>query len=72
MNQPQPPQISVSVRDAARLTALSERYLRSSISDGTLPAHRVEVGTGERPRIVVLHSELEQFVKGHPAAAEEN
>lgn len=59
-----PTPLSVSVRDAAAITGLSEYEIRKAINKGELPARRRGV------RIVILRDDLSAWLRSLPLAAE--
>ena len=65
-HQPVPTgQIGVSVKDAARLTSMSEKVVRDEVNAGRIPA--VRYGT----RIVIDYAGLIDWFRSHPAVVEQ-
>lgn len=60
MNPPNSTPLTLSVRDAAALTSLSEWEIREAINKLELPARR------RGRRLVILRSDLEAFIQGLP------
>ena len=66
MNQHQPTPIGLSVRDAAALTSLGEKYVRDAVNSGEIPARRR--GT----RIVIDYDTLVDWYRGLPPVVDKS
>jgi excisionase family DNA binding protein len=61
-----PTPLSLSVRDAALLTSLSEYEIRALVNAGTIPARR----SGRR--ILIDYAGLQSYIKSLPAVVDQS
>lgn len=59
----------ISLAAAAEKNGISVKTLRRRISDGSLPAHRLQAGPGKKPRLILVDpADVEALLRPVPAA----